>query len=97
MPILCSGNVFDTEGVSGDYSINENATTTYIAPLGSLMELSFNSLDLELNYDYIYDGSFIRSPLMYTITGSDIPQLITSSGRDNIKFYIRWIRKWCGI
>lgn len=85
----CNGLVYDSGGNSGTYSSNEESTYVYSAPEGSIMELTFNFFDLEENYDYlyIYDGANTSAPLMYTLTGTTPPSVITSTGKDiTLKF-----------
>ena len=85
----CNGVVYDSGGSSGAYGTNEESIYVYSAQEGSVMELTFNSFDLEQNYDYlyIYDGANSSAPLMYTLIGTTPPSVITSTGKDiTLKF-----------
>jgi len=79
----CSGTIYDSGGSGGNYSNNENTTNTYSAPQGSVMKLTINSFNLASGDNlYIYDGTSTASPLMYTLSGSNYPEVITSTGTD---------------
>ncbi len=79
----CNSTFYDTGGASGYYSNNQHYTQTYTAPVGSTINVDFISFNLETGYDklYVYDGPSTSSPLIATLSGSAIPNDITSSGR----------------
>ena len=43
----------------------------------------FNEFDVEANYDklYVYDGMSVSSTLLYTCSGNDYPQSLTSTNQ----------------
>src|SRR5215813_4307050 len=77
----CSGNFYDTGGSGGNYSNNQNITTTFCSNAGNCIQVSFSSFNIENNYDFlsIYDGPNTSSPLIGTYTGNTSPGTITSS------------------
>ncbi len=84
-----TGNYYDTGGASGNYSSDER-TLYLIQPTGaSTVTLNFTAFDLENNWDYliVYDGTTTAAPTLATLTGSSIPNAITStSGSILIEF-----------
>ena len=78
---FCSGDHFyDTGGVSGSYSNNENTVTTIAPSIGfNTVSVQFNTFSLESCCDYlqIYDGSDTNAPLIGSYTSN--PGTITSS------------------
>lgn len=77
-----TGTLFDSGGAAEDYE-NDERFLYLIAPDGaSTVTLSVISFDLELDWDYlrIYDGDNLDAPLIGTYTGTDIDDIITSSG-----------------
>ena len=77
----CNDNAYDTSGPLGNYLNNEAYNMTYSNPNGGTVQLSFNSFNLENNYDflYVYDGPSIASPLIGTYTGTTLPPTINST------------------
>ncbi len=76
----CSGTLLDPGG-TGNYSNNVRATHL-IKPTGaSSVTLTFNSFNLELNYDYlyVYDGDNHDAPLIATLNGTSLPSPITAN------------------
>jgi len=85
----CSGDIYDSGGASGNYSNNENISNTYFAPEGGTITLTFNSFNVENNYDYlhVYDGADDSATLLQSLTGTNNPGAITSSGNSlTVKF-----------
>lgn len=79
----CS-NTF-TDGSSTKFNYNNYANCKWwIAANDGPITLTFDSLDIEYGYDYIYvyDGVDSTAPLLATITGSTIPAPIISSNWD---------------
>ena len=76
----CSGTVYDSGGASGDYDDDENYTMTFCSDNSQCIDATFNFVDIEEDYDflYIYDGPNTASPLIATITGTDNPGTISS-------------------
>ena len=85
----CEGYFFDSGGVTGSYSNNENYTMT-IKPdaANSLTKITFLEFDVEshssCNYDYlnVYDGPNASSPLLGKFCGSTLPGPFTSTAAD---------------
>ncbi len=80
----CSGNFYDSGG-TGNYGNNQNFTYT-ICPStsGSKISVSFSSLSLENNFDflYIYDGNSTAAPLIGTYTNTNNPGTINASANN---------------
>lgn len=77
-----SGTLYDSGGATGDYSDDER-NLWLIQPTGaSNVTITFNSFDLETNWDYmfIYDGTTTDDPLIGTYTGTSNPGTISSTG-----------------
>jgi hypothetical protein len=79
-------------GPSDNYNNNLNQTVT-LSPSDNTqkLQLSFTEFNLESNYDflYVYDGSNTSSPLLATLTGTNIPNIITAtnvSGQLTLRF-----------
>ena len=81
----CGGIFVDNGGTTGNYSNNLNQYTT-ICPSnpGDMVTVTFTSFDLENGNDIlkVYDGNSPSSTLIGYLTGSTIPQPITSSSPD---------------
>src|SRR5690554_1430542 len=78
----CGTQFYDSGGPTGDYSSNENETTTlYPNSPGDAITATFTAFNLENNWDYlyVYDGPNTTSPLIATLTGTTIPGPFTSS------------------
>ncbi len=79
----CSGVIKD-DGGNDDYNNSSSGYVT-ISPTGATsVTLTFNSFDMENDYDYlyVYDGADLNSPLIGTFTGNTLPNggTVTSSG-----------------
>ncbi|MFT4533267.1 MAG: hypothetical protein ACJA1A_001787 [Saprospiraceae bacterium] len=62
----CGDDHYDSGGPSSDYSSNEDRTVVICSDLPDEgVVLTFNSLDIEINWDalYVYNGNSINSPL----------------------------------
>lgn len=79
----CSGTITDGSGPLLNYNNYANCKT-WIAASDGPITLTFDSLDIEYGYDYIYvyDGTDTTGTLLATITGSTIPAPIVSSSWD---------------
>ena len=77
-----SGNFYDTGGPTGNYQDDERELWLFQPPSAQNITLNFTSLDLEIDYDYlfIYDGATVDAPLIGKYTGTNSPGTITSSG-----------------
>lgn len=66
-PSGCGGNFYDSGGVGGNYSNNENKTTTiYPDNSGDVVSVSFTAFDTEQGWDglMIYDGPDASYPVI---------------------------------
>ena len=60
--IDCGDSIYDSGGEEGEYSNNEDVTTLICSPnLDEAIQITFNSLNIESNWDalYIYNGNSI--------------------------------------
>ena len=75
--------VFRDPGGSGNYTNNQDITMTFL-PAGSTekVKVSFNSFSVESGFDFlhVYDGPNTSSPLVASLTGSEVPEDITATG-----------------
>ena len=80
---LCEANFYDTGGPSGKYGTNEDKTMTFCSNNDCSITAEFNEFDVEANYDklYVYDGMSVSSTLLYTCSGNDYPQSLTSTNQ----------------
>ena len=82
-PDFCGGDhFFDNGGSTGNYANSSNETTVICASTaGNLVSVSFNSFDLENNFDYlsIYDGNSTAGTLLGTFTGTTVPGTFDAS------------------
>ncbi|MCA6365321.1 MAG: M4 family metallopeptidase [Bacteroidetes bacterium] len=62
-----SGILYDSGGPNGDYSDNQNCTFTITPTCANNLTITIDSMDLEINYDYlsIYDGTSASAPLLF--------------------------------
>jgi len=82
IPVGCGGQFVDTGGAAGDYSGNEDITTTLCPDnTGDVVTIQFLSFDTEACCDNlsIYDGPDANSPLVGTYAGTNIPPMYTST------------------
>lgn len=78
----CIVNFFDNGGAAGNYANNVNGTITFTpATGGTVINVTFNSFNLENNADflYVYDGTSTTAPLIGTFTGNSIPPSISAT------------------
>lgn len=82
-PVICGSTFYDSGGVDGNYSSNDNATTTLIPDIpGTNLVANFTAFETEDTYDYlyIYDGPNNTFPLIgVPYTGTNSPGIVTSS------------------
>jgi hypothetical protein len=70
----CSGTFYDTGGSSGDYSINEDYTTTYCANYGQNIRFTFTAFETgDKDYLRIYDGETTSSPSLGNFSKNTSP------------------------
>lgn len=76
-----NGNFYDSGGASGDYNDDERSLYLINPPNASSLTVTFNSFNLETNWDYlyIYDGVSTNAPLIGRYTGTSGPGTITAS------------------
>ena len=78
----CGDIIYDSGGATGDYSNNELTTTTIFAENpGDIVTFTFNSFDIENNWDflYVYDGPDNTFPVVGVFTGTTTPDPISST------------------
>lgn len=84
-----SGTVYDPGGPSGDYSNNQRYLIRIAPPGATSITLTFQQFNLENNFSsstkggdylYIYDGDTTTAPLLRRLTGTTLPNPVTSSG-----------------
>lgn len=82
----CSGAFYDTGGVYGDYTANEDVTMT-ISPLDIVhaIRVDFTQFNLENNWDflYVYDGVDTSATLLGTYSGTSSPGIVEASTDNN--------------
>ncbi len=83
-----SGTVYDPGGASGDYSNNQRYFIKIAPPGATSITLTFQQFSLENNFSastkggdylYIYDGDTTTAPLLRRLTGTTLPNPITST------------------
>jgi N-acetyl-anhydromuramyl-L-alanine amidase AmpD len=84
-----SGTVYDPGGASGDYSNNQRYFIKIAPPGATSITLTFQQFNLENNFSastkggdylYIYDGDTTTAPLLRRLTGTTLPNPVTSTG-----------------
>ena len=78
----CGDQFTDTGGTTGNYGNSEDIIWTFTPNVsGDLVTVTFSEFDVETNWDnlYVYDGPDLSSPLIATLTGTTIPDPITST------------------
>ena len=81
----CSTSVYDNGGLSNYADNSSGALTLLPATTGSMVQLTFTSLDTEYGYDFvsIYDGTNASAPLLGTYSGfyqsSQLPFPLTAT------------------
>ncbi len=79
----CSGTFYDTGGAGGDYTNNQNITTTFCSDIpGEAIQLAFSAFSTESCCDHmtIYDGPSTASPAIGTYNGTNSPGTVIGSG-----------------
>ncbi|RRJ89431.1 PKD domain-containing protein, partial [Paenimyroides tangerinum] len=79
----CSGVFYDSGGPTGDYQNAVQQIMTFCPDFPeSAIQVAFLDLDLQNGNDilFVYDGPDINSPLLTTITGTEIPLAQVASG-----------------
>lgn len=77
----CSGTFFDTGGAGGNYTNDQNITTTFCSNAGNCIAVNFTQFQIENGWDFlsVYDGPSTASNLLGTFTGTAIPAVIVST------------------
>jgi Subtilase family/Secretion system C-terminal sorting domain/CUB domain len=82
-PDYCGGaHFYDTGGVSGEYSGNQNYATTILPETaGERVKAIFNSFNVEEDYDYlyIYNGTDTSAEQLYSGTGTNSPGTVAAT------------------
>lgn len=83
----CSGNFYDNGGALSNYSNNQNLTFTIKPLAGNLLQVNFNSFNLESNIDFlkVFNGNNTGAAQIGPLSGysgSVSPGIITSSAPD---------------
>jgi gliding motility-associated-like protein len=81
LPPVCGGNLVDSGGTTGNYSNNENVSTT-VTPVnaGDVVTVTFTSFNTATgDILRIYDGLLPGAPLLATLSGTTIPPSYTST------------------
>lgn len=79
----CSGTFYDTGGLGGSYTNNQNITTTICSNSpGNSPVLTFTAFNIESGWDFltVYDGPNTSSPVIGTWTGTTSPGVVSGSG-----------------
>ncbi len=83
-----SGTVYDPGGAAGDYSNNQRYLIKIAPPGATSLTLTFQQFNLENafssstkggDYLYVYDGDTVTAPLLRRLTGSTLPNPITTT------------------
>jgi gliding motility-associated-like protein len=102
---VCDGILYDSGGPGQTYSSNENFTFSIVTD-GTITLNFFEEFCVENGFDflYIYDGPDTSSPLIITLTGTNIgipPSITSSGGAITLQFtsesntnYCGWIIEW---
>lgn len=88
---VCGGTFNDPAGPNANYANNSNVTTTICPTVpGDLVTVTFTSFALESNIDLlkVYDGTTASAPLIATLTGTSIPQAVTSSATNGCLTFV---------
>ncbi len=81
-PPICGGNLVDSGGPTGNYSNNENVSTTVLpVTAGDVVTVTFTSFNTQLNTDFlkIYDGPNATFPLLANLSGTVLPPSFTGT------------------
>ena len=75
------GGTISSSNYPNNYDDLENSCWLIDLPAGYVATLSFNSLNIEFNFDYVrvFDGPSTSSPALLVTTGSQLPGDVTSS------------------
>lgn len=84
-----TGTVYDPGGATGDYSNNQRYLIRIAPPGATSLTLTFQQFSLENafssstkggDYLYVYDGDTTTAPLLRRLTGTSLPNPITTTG-----------------
>ena len=77
----CSGVFYDNGGPAASYPNNENRVQTFCSDAGNFIKFNFTQNNFNINTDdslFVYDGQNTSSALIAILTGSTIPEEISS-------------------
>ena len=81
----CSALFYDDGGPNNNYGNSMDVTMTFLPETpGGILEVVFNTFDLENNYDflYVYDGSSTSATQIGQYTGSAGPSTVTATNAE---------------
>jgi hypothetical protein len=80
-PPICGGNLVDSGGIGGNYSNNENDSTTVTPNPGDVVTITFTTFNTQAGSDIlrIYDGPDTTFPLLASLSGTTLPPTYTST------------------
>lgn len=80
-PPVCGGNLVDSGGPNGNYSNNENVSTTVTPAAGQVVTVTFTAFNTQANTDFlkIYDGPNTSFPLLANLSGTTLPPSYTAT------------------
>ncbi|MGC4040801.1 MAG: fibronectin type III domain-containing protein [Flavobacterium sp.] len=83
-PPVCGGNLVDSGGTTGNYSNNENTSTTVTPAAGQVVTVTFTAFNTQANTDFlkIYDGPNTTYPLIANLSGTALPPSYTSTAQN---------------
>ncbi|WP_299227100.1 CUB domain-containing protein [uncultured Psychroserpens sp.] len=82
IPPTCGSSFYDSGGLSGNYSNNENQISTFYPDTpGDALTINFTAFDLENNFDYlyVYNGPNVTSPILDILTGNAVAPISFTS------------------
>lgn len=84
----CNGDKFFDPGLDDPYSDNQRVETLIHPNNADLVEVIFESFDLESGYDYltVYDGNSTNAPVLGTYTGRNSPGILRSKIGQGLTF-----------
>ena len=87
----CGGIYIDSGGANGNYSSNENQTTT-ICPttVGDVVTIIFTSFNTETNFDelVIHNGDSAAAPILGTYSGTTLPPMTSSTAANGCLTFV---------
>lgn len=79
-PPVCGGNLVDSGGIAGNYSNNENTSTTVTPTAGNVATITFTAFNTQAGDTLtIYNGPNTSSPVLAVLSGATLPGSYTST------------------